>query len=132
MAKIPESCPPVNARTQFESALLQAEASLRQTLARWLTDLLVAIVQHVLNHPYHRRRSWLPRLDVLCRRERGQLRLRLSNRSWRYLCDIGTSNARRAAILAGLERSQPNCTTADEKGQTAPTKELAAELPDDT
>jgi hypothetical protein len=43
MAKIPESCPPVKARTELESALLEAEASLRQTIALWFTELLVAM-----------------------------------------------------------------------------------------
>ena len=56
MAKIPESCTPVNARAQLESALLEAEGSLRQTIALWLTELLVAIVQHVVGCRYHQRR----------------------------------------------------------------------------
>ena len=56
MTKIPESCPPVKARTQLEAALLEAEASLRQTRALWLTEMLAAIACHVLGRPYHRRR----------------------------------------------------------------------------
>ncbi len=59
MTKIPESCHPVNARNQFESAVLEAEASLRDSMALKLTMLLVAIVAHVLNRPYHRRRAWV-------------------------------------------------------------------------
>ena len=61
MTKIPESCCPVNARPQFESSLLEAEASLRHNIALRLTGLLVAIVQHVLNRPYHGRRTQVPR-----------------------------------------------------------------------
>lgn len=61
MAKIPESCPPVKARTELESALLEAEASLRQTIALWFTELLVAIASHVLGRPYHRRRAKVSR-----------------------------------------------------------------------
>jgi putative transposase len=57
MSKIPESCRPVNARTLFESAALEAEASLRDSIALKLTILLVAIVRHLLNRPYHRRRA---------------------------------------------------------------------------
>jgi hypothetical protein len=57
MMRIPESCCPVNARPQFESSLLEAEASLRHNIALKLTGPLVAIVQHVLNRPYHRRRT---------------------------------------------------------------------------
>ena len=60
MAKIPESCSPVNARVQLESALREAEASLRQTIALWITRLLVAIVQHVVGRPYHWRRVKVP------------------------------------------------------------------------
>jgi transposase-like protein len=66
MTKIPESCSPVNARSQLESDLLQAEASLRHNIALKLTKLLVAIVQHVLNRPYHRRRA---RVSKRLRRE---------------------------------------------------------------
>ena len=61
MTKIPESCSPVNGRTRFESALLKAEASLRHTVALKITELLVDIVQHVLNRPYHRRRARVSR-----------------------------------------------------------------------
>jgi len=57
MSMIPEGCHPVNARTQFESAVLEAEASLRDSIAQKLTLVLIAIVAHVLNRPYHRRRA---------------------------------------------------------------------------
>jgi hypothetical protein len=57
MTKIPESRHPVNARTQFELAELEAEASLRDSIALKLTMLLVAIVGHVFTRPYHRRRA---------------------------------------------------------------------------
>jgi len=61
MAKIPESCPPVKARTELGSAVLEAEASLRETIALWFTQLLVAIASHVLGRPYHRRRAKVSR-----------------------------------------------------------------------
>ena len=61
MTKIAESCCPVNARIQFESAVLKAESSLRQTISLRLTDLLVAMVHHVLNRAYHRRRATVSR-----------------------------------------------------------------------
>jgi|GEM_PF-554550 transposase-like protein len=57
MTKISESCSPVNARSELESILLETESSLRQNIALKLTNLLVAIVQYVLNRPYHRRRA---------------------------------------------------------------------------
>lgn len=60
MSKIPESCPPVNARRLFESTMLEVEASLRQTIALRLSEMLIAIVQHVLGRPYHRRRKKVP------------------------------------------------------------------------
>jgi transposase-like protein len=66
MPKIPESCSPVNARSQFESALLEAETSLRQNIALNLANLLAAIVEHVLNRPYYRRRT---RVSKRLRRE---------------------------------------------------------------
>jgi transposase-like protein len=66
MSKIPESCSPVNARSQFESALLEAETSLRHNMALTLTRLFAAIVEHVLNRPYHRRRA---RVSKRVRRE---------------------------------------------------------------
>jgi transposase-like protein len=60
MSKIPESCVPVNARRQFEAAVLEAEASLRRTMELRLTGLLIAIVCHVLGRKYHRRRTRVP------------------------------------------------------------------------
>jgi hypothetical protein len=51
MPKIPESCAPVNARPQFEAALLEAEATLQWTMEVRLTTLLIAIVRHALGHP---------------------------------------------------------------------------------
>lgn len=61
MTKIPESCSPVNARAQFDSAVREAEATLQQTLGMQFTALLIAIVQHVLGRPYHWRRARVPR-----------------------------------------------------------------------
>ena len=61
MAKIPESCSPVNARRRFDSVVLEAEATLQRAVAVRLTELLTAIVCHVLGRPYHRRRARVPR-----------------------------------------------------------------------
>ena len=61
MVKIPESCSRANARTLLASPLLEAEASLRRTIALRLTELLTAIVYYVLDRAYHRRRESVPR-----------------------------------------------------------------------
>lgn len=61
MIKIHESCSPVNARTQLASILLEAEASLRRTIGLRLTELLIAVVQHVVDRAYHRRRESVPK-----------------------------------------------------------------------
>jgi transposase-like protein len=61
MSKIPESCPPVNARHEFEALLLEAEATLRRTIEVRLTALLVAIVSHVLGRQYHHHRKKVSR-----------------------------------------------------------------------
>jgi putative transposase len=61
MAKIPESCSPVNAGAQLRSALAEAERSLQQQMALRFNEVLVAIVQHMLGRPYHRRRKWVSR-----------------------------------------------------------------------
>jgi hypothetical protein len=55
--KIAESCAPVNARQQFEAAVIEAEATPQQVMEVRLTALLVAVVCHVLCRPYHRRRA---------------------------------------------------------------------------
>ena len=47
MTKIPRSCSPVNAQSELELVLLKTEVSLQQSIALELTNLLVAIVQHV-------------------------------------------------------------------------------------
>ncbi len=57
MTRIPESCSPVNARTEFESDLVQAEAFLQHSIALKLTQRLIAIVHYILNRPSHRRRA---------------------------------------------------------------------------
>ena len=59
--KIPESCAPVNARHQFEAAVLEAEATLQRTIGARLKTLLEAIVCHGPCRPYHRRRSRVSR-----------------------------------------------------------------------
>lgn len=61
MSKIPDSCSPVNARSWFDAAVLEAEATLQRTLEVQFTALLVAIVQHILGRPYHWRRARVPR-----------------------------------------------------------------------
>ncbi len=61
MAKIPENCAPVNARLQFEAVLLEAEATLQQTMELRLTGLLIAIVSYVLGRSHHRRREKVSR-----------------------------------------------------------------------
>jgi transposase-like protein len=66
MTRIPESCAPVNARCRLRTGLLAAESRLRDELALKLTELLAAIVQHVLGRPYHRRRA---RVSKRLRRE---------------------------------------------------------------
>ena len=71
MSKIPESCPPVNARLELEGMLLDAEATLRQSIEQRLCALLVAIVCHVLGRRYHCRRkrvSWRLRREGRCSR----------------------------------------------------------------
>lgn len=60
MTRIPTSCPPVNAKAQMQLAIREAEASLRQTIALRLNEILLAVVCHVLSRPYHRRRQALP------------------------------------------------------------------------
>ena len=61
MARIPGSCAPVNARLRFEETVLEAEAALQHTIELRLTEMLIAIVCHVLGRRYHRRRSRVPR-----------------------------------------------------------------------
>ena len=66
MHKIPESCSPVNAKAQLESAILKAETTLQRTIELRFTELLMAIVCHVLGRPYHWRRE---RVSKRLRRE---------------------------------------------------------------
>jgi len=61
MVKIPGSCSTVNARHLLKAALLEAEETLQQTMELRFTELLVAIVCHVLGRPYHRRRTRVPK-----------------------------------------------------------------------
>jgi hypothetical protein len=56
MARIPESCDPVNARIRFEASLDEAVATLCQTISARLNALLVAIVSHVVGCGHHVRR----------------------------------------------------------------------------
>jgi hypothetical protein len=71
MAKIPQSCSPVNAQDQLHSVLEEAEACLRQQMEQRLNTLLVAIVCHVLGRFYHQRRkrvSWRLQREGRCSR----------------------------------------------------------------
>ncbi len=61
MAKIPQSCAPVNAHTLFAAALEEAIQTLRSTLSARLNALLLAIVCHVLGRDYHIRRVKVPK-----------------------------------------------------------------------
>ena len=56
MARIPESCDPVNARSQFEASLDEAVETLCQTISARLNALLVAIVSYVVGRGHHVRR----------------------------------------------------------------------------
>jgi hypothetical protein len=60
MARIPETCSPVNARTLFEAALDEAAHTLCQTIGARLNALLVAIVAYVVGRGYHVRRIHVP------------------------------------------------------------------------
>ena len=57
MVKIPESCSPVNARSQFEATMVEAEETLRRSMELYFIELLVSVVCHVLGRGYHRRRE---------------------------------------------------------------------------
>lgn len=61
MVRIPEYCAPVNARTVLASVLVEAEATLQRTIALQITELLLAIVHHILDRAYHRRRGTVPK-----------------------------------------------------------------------
>jgi hypothetical protein len=61
MARIPETCAPVNARTLFEAHLDEAVQSLYQTIGARLTALLVAIVSYVVGRRHYVRRMKVPK-----------------------------------------------------------------------
>jgi transposase-like protein len=61
MIRIPERCSPVNARTVLAAVLLDAEVSLQRTMAGQITELLLAIVHHILERAYHQRRKGVPK-----------------------------------------------------------------------
>jgi len=61
MARIPETCAPVNARTLFEAHLDEAVQSLCQTIGARLTALLVAIVSYVVGRGHYVRRIKVPK-----------------------------------------------------------------------
>lgn len=89
MAKVPESCSPVNARHQLEAGVVEAEAVLRQSIEQWSTEVLVAIVAYVLGRPYHRRRGRVPRRlrrEGKCCRCRSRASHRFSRNGFRERC----------------------------------------------
>jgi transposase-like protein len=61
MARIPETCAPVNARAVFETNMDEAIQILCRTIGARLTALLVAIVSHVVGRRHHVRRTHVPK-----------------------------------------------------------------------
>lgn len=61
MARIPETCCPVNARIVLEATLDEAVQNLCQTFGARITALLVAIVSHVVGRPHYVRRVFVPK-----------------------------------------------------------------------
>jgi hypothetical protein len=61
MARIPETCAPVNARIVLEAALDEALQTLCQTIGARITALLVAIVSHVVGRSHYVRRVFVPK-----------------------------------------------------------------------
>ena len=57
MARIPQACASVNAKTLYAETLDKAWHTLCQTLSGELNALLVAIASHVVGRPYHVRRE---------------------------------------------------------------------------
>lgn len=57
MTRIPQTCAPVNARTEFEAHVDEAIENLRQTIGMLLTAQLVAVVSHVVGRGHHVRRT---------------------------------------------------------------------------
>jgi len=93
MARIPETCAPVNARTVLEATLDEAVQTLCQTIGARLTALLIAIVSHVVG-----RRHYVRRMDV-------PKRLRREGRC----CRCGSSHSRRFS-RNGFRPRQPLLT----------------------
>ena len=56
MARIPETCAPVNAQALFETQLKEAEQNLCQTIGMRLTAVFVAIVSHIVGRGHYVRR----------------------------------------------------------------------------
>jgi hypothetical protein len=90
MARIPETCDPVNARTLFEANLDEAVQTLCQTIGARLNTLLVAIVSYVVGRGHHVRRCQVPR------------RLRREGKC----CRCGSRRSRRFS-RNGFRRRQP-------------------------
>jgi hypothetical protein len=61
MARIPETCAPVNARTLFEAQLDEAVQSMCQAIGARLTAVLVAIVSHIVGRGHYVRRTKVPK-----------------------------------------------------------------------
>jgi hypothetical protein len=90
MARIPESCDPVNARTVLEASLDEAAETLCQTISVRFNALLVAIVSHVVGRRHHVRRRQVSR------------QLRREGKC----CRCGSSQSRRFS-RNGFRRRQP-------------------------
>ena len=61
MITIPETCSPVNARTLLETLLDEADTLLRVRIGLRVSQILAAIVSHILGRLPHQRRGEVPR-----------------------------------------------------------------------
>jgi putative transposase len=93
MARIPETCVPVNARTVFEAHLDEAVQSLCQTISARLNALLVAIANYVVGRGHYVRRCKVSK------------RLRREGKC----CRCGSSRSRRFS-RNGFRRREPLVT----------------------
>lgn len=61
MITIPESCSPVNARSLLGAVLDEANASLRAAIGLRISEILAAIISHIVGRLPHQRRGEVPR-----------------------------------------------------------------------
>ena len=109
MARIPESCDPVNARSQFEASLDEAVETLCQTISARLNALLVAIVSYVVGRGHHvRRRQVAARLrrEGKCSRCGSSQSRRFSRNGFRRRQPLQT---RRGEVSIELPRVRCEC-----------------------